>query len=368
VKKLMWESSVVLGTALLTSCGGSGSQDANSPPMSMKALEPREKSTVATDYNNAVQELYISYFGRPTDPQGLTNFEAQLLAHGAPTGIQELNSAYNTNPAIKNLINSFGVSAESQALYGSGSITSFVTAIYANVLGRTPDTAGLNFWVGAINSGQLTQANAALSIMAGALANTTPQGLIDAALISNRVIIASDFTTAASASAGDVNAYSGDAAAASARTMLATVNSSTDVNAFQATISSTIASLITAKFASIQAIVTQRCVPCHSSHPTEPGYTAAPLGYMYDTAAEIAQYAPLMYEYAVETTLMPYGNATGMTTAERSTFGSWVLSGALQTANSTPAPIPTPTPNPTLPPLPAPTPTPTPTPTPVLGW
>jgi hypothetical protein len=385
VKKLILGSSIALGTILLAGCGGTGndaSDMGSSAAPSTKALTPRAKST-ATNYSNMIQQLYISYFGRPADPGGLAAFESQLASDGAPSTIQQLVTLYGTNPAIKTLIDSFGTSAESNALYGSSDTTSFVQAIFQNVLGRQPAASGQSFWVNQIDSGIVTKSNAALTIMVGALENTTAQGMIDATLIGNRVAVASNFT-AALASPGQANAYSGSAAAASARSMLATVSSTTDVSGFTPTITSTVDSLISMKFTAIQAIVQQRCVPCHSATPTEPGYTSAPLGYMYDTPAEIAQYAPLMYEYAVQTTLMPYGNATGMTTAERTTFGNWVNSGALQNASSTPAPAPAPTPAPSPAPAPAPTPTPTPAPAPtptpapapaptpapppVLGW
>ena len=368
MNKLILGTSVALGAALLTSCGGTGSDNASMASPSTKALQPREKTTVtASTYANVVQQLYISYFGRPADPNGLTNFEQQLLALGAPTKIQDLTAAYSSNAGIKALIDTFGTSAESNTLYGSGDTTSFVKAIFQNVLGRQPQQAGLDFWVNAVNGGSVTKGNAALSIMAGALENTSAQGLTDAALIANRVTISNNFT-AALVSPGQINAYSGSSAAQSARTMLATVNSTTDINGFQSTITAQVGTLIVLKFSQVQAIVQQRCVPCHSSSPTEPGYTSAPLGYMFDTPAEIAQYQNLMYQYAVQTQLMPYGNATGMTTAERTTFGNWHLSGALQTASSTPAPTPTPTPAPTPTPTPTPTPAPTPTPTPVFGW
>ena len=206
---------------------------------STKSATARAKTSAssgASAYETEVQQLYIAYFGRPADPAGLANFSAALQADNAPTDITSLAAAYGSNPTLQSLINSFGTSAESQALYGSGSTTDFVTAIFQNVLGRAPAASGLAFWTNAIDSGSLTQADAALAIMSGAETNTTAQGQIDATLIANRVSVAQDFTAAVSASL-----YAGPAAAAGARTMLATVNSTTDVSAFQGTISTTIA-------------------------------------------------------------------------------------------------------------------------------
>jgi uncharacterized membrane protein len=80
------------------------------------------------------------------------------------------------------------------------------------------------------------------------------------------------------------------------------------------------------KFARANAIVQQRCVPCHSAHPTR--VAAAPLGIELDTAAEIHAQAEAIRRVAVDSQLMPLGNATGMTPAERDELGSWIRSGA----------------------------------------
>jgi len=223
---------------LLSGCGDGSSTQVSSNPTRLLATS----STVPADYSGVVQQLYVAYFGRPADAGGLTNFEAALVAAGAPISIQDLTAAYNTNATINGLINSFGTSTESNSLY-AGDTTAFVKAVYNNVLNRAPQPAGLAFWVNAIDSGTLTKGNAALSIMAGALANTTAQGLIDTAAINNKITIASSFTNA-NITATQINAYKGSAAAATVRTMLATVNNTTDTTAFQSTVTSTIGTLV----------------------------------------------------------------------------------------------------------------------------
>jgi len=79
-------------------------------------------------------------------------------------------------------------------------------------------------------------------------------------------------------------------------------------------------------FATAQRIVDQRCTACHSAHPTK--VSVAPLGIVMDTPAEIQKLAPAIQAQAVESTAMPLGNATGMTTAERRTLGRWIAQGA----------------------------------------
>jgi uncharacterized membrane protein len=79
-------------------------------------------------------------------------------------------------------------------------------------------------------------------------------------------------------------------------------------------------------FARVQAIVQQRCAVCHSLHPTQPGYPAAPLGIKFDTRAEIEAQAGLIAQLAVQTQAMPPSNITHMTNAERATLASWLAS------------------------------------------
>jgi uncharacterized membrane protein len=79
-------------------------------------------------------------------------------------------------------------------------------------------------------------------------------------------------------------------------------------------------------FARAQAIVEERCVPCHSSHPTRTD--SAPLGIAFDTPQQIKARAGLIEQAAVTTTVMPLGNVTGMTRAERALLGAWIRQGA----------------------------------------
>ena len=210
----------------LAACGGSSN---NTDSLGEQAKQiTRQTRSAASTYQTAVESLYVAYFGRPADPNGLSNFAAALQAAGAPTTVAGLAQAYASNATVKNLIDSFGTSAESQKLYGGGTTTAFVTAVFQNVLGRAPQAAGLSFWVDAIDSGQVSQGDAALSIMAGALANTTAQGLIDAQLVNNRLSAAGYFTAAATA-----GTYTGATAAADARAMLATINATTTAGALQ---------------------------------------------------------------------------------------------------------------------------------------
>jgi len=204
----------------------------------------------AQDYISVVQQLYVSYFGRPADYYGLQNFSAQLDALGAPKTFADLQAAVQADKAgttaLSQLVNSFNSSPESVALYGSDNsqigIGKFVNAIYQNVLGRDADKAGFDFWVNAITTGVLTKANAAAAITQAAMTNTSDQGKIDALTVSNKLAVATAFTTALDTPA-EITSFAGDAAAAAARSLLLGVNSSTNLTAYQANINDTIEKL-----------------------------------------------------------------------------------------------------------------------------
>ena len=197
----------------------------------------------ASSYSSLVQELYVAYFGRPADYFGLQNFEAALAAANAPTDPAALAAAYSTNAAVKTLVDSFGTSHESTALYGSGSTESFVNAIFENLFNRPAAVAGLTFWVNAINSGAVSKGDAALAILAGAESNSTTQGKADWTLIGNKIGVASSFTTALGSSSSQIVAYAGATAAQDARLMLSGVTASTTPATFdvQTTINNIVA-------------------------------------------------------------------------------------------------------------------------------
>src|SRR5471032_1390084 len=191
----------------------------------------------ATDtYSKLVQQFYVAYFGRPADAAAVPNFSAALAAADAPTTLAGLDAAYASNDAIHALIDSFGNSAESAALYGSlgsgaANVGSFITAIYANLFNRAPDPDGLAFWTTAITSGALTPGAAALNIAAGAAGNASAQGQLDALTLSNKTAVAALFTADLNSPAY-VAAYAGDSAAAAARALLHDVNDSTVTGAY----------------------------------------------------------------------------------------------------------------------------------------
>jgi uncharacterized membrane protein len=81
-------------------------------------------------------------------------------------------------------------------------------------------------------------------------------------------------------------------------------------------------------FATVNAIVQQRCVSCHSSKPTDAVYTTAPNGVKYDTPLEIIAKKDLIMQRVVLTKTMPQNNKTNMTPEEREFIRCWIENGA----------------------------------------
>ena len=78
-----------------------------------------------------------------------------------------------------------------------------------------------------------------------------------------------------------------------------------------------------ASLASVQQVVVQRCVSCHSAAPTQAGFASAPGGVMLDTEDQVKQHAAKIYQRAVQAKDMPLANMTHMTDDERAMIGAW---------------------------------------------
>jgi uncharacterized membrane protein len=81
------------------------------------------------------------------------------------------------------------------------------------------------------------------------------------------------------------------------------------------------------RFAAIQRIVAARCVPCHATAPTQPGFATAPKGLLLDTPDALLTHAALIAPQVAAGT-MPVGNLTGMTDTERAQLLDWIRHGA----------------------------------------
>jgi hypothetical protein len=84
-----------------------------------------------------VREDYQASFGREADTAGLASWTDFLDSGGTPSQLAQ----------------DFAATPEFQALHGSQSNADYVTSIYQNGLGRSPDPVGLAAWEGALQTG-----------------------------------------------------------------------------------------------------------------------------------------------------------------------------------------------------------------------
>lgn len=88
-----------------------------------------------------VVRMYDSAFNRTGDQAGL-NFHIGRIQNGG---------------TIAQTAGEFLASAEAQSTYGNSTTTQYVERLYQNVLNRSADAAGRDFWVGEIDSGRQTR-------------------------------------------------------------------------------------------------------------------------------------------------------------------------------------------------------------------
>ena len=81
-------------------------------------------------------------------------------------------------------------------------------------------------------------------------------------------------------------------------------------------------------FDQVQPIIQARCVSCHATKPTQEGIAAPPKGLILETPAEIRLRAAAIYQQAAASRVMPPGNMTHITDAERRMIARWFKSGA----------------------------------------
>jgi Ca2+-binding RTX toxin-like protein len=113
---------------------------------------------------SAFIELYIAYFNRAPDAEGLFYWGTRL----------------SEGMSKDDIAKSFYVQPETQALYTNPDDTEgFVTAVYNNFLGRAPDTEGFDYWVKQLNDGAVSKPIFLLAIINGAKAATGSQTDVD---------------------------------------------------------------------------------------------------------------------------------------------------------------------------------------------
>ena len=83
----------------------------------------------------------------------------------------------------------------------------------------------------------------------------------------------------------------------------------------------------TVTYAEIQPILATHCAACHNVQPTDPA-RSPPVGLALDSWEHVSAASARIKAVAVDTQVMPLGNPTGMTRAERQRLGAWIAAGS----------------------------------------
>jgi hypothetical protein len=144
-----------------------------------------------TAFTSTIQKMYVAFFNRPADYNGLANWEAFAVGKT----VAQLTTAISVE---------FAKSAEYTIVFAGMSHSQIVTRVYQNLLNREPDTAGLKTWVDHLVAGRSTVSSLVTDILRDA-------GPGDVDTIANKVAASQKFTDALDTVA-KINAYSGAAA------------------------------------------------------------------------------------------------------------------------------------------------------------
>lgn len=154
-----------------------------------------------TEYIQDVQELYVAYFGRPADPDGLDFWTNNLGADA------------NLFPQV---VSAFSTSSEYRSMYDNMDNRAIVMEVYDNLFSRAGDEAGVSFWTNALDTGIITIDDMVTQIINGA------QGA-DKDIFNAKVLVAAAFTNRVD-TPEEKAAYSGEAANQIAIDYIADVN------------------------------------------------------------------------------------------------------------------------------------------------
>ena len=146
-----------------------------------------------------IQGIYIALFGRPADPAGLAYWTERT----------------NNGEDLSSLISEMATLPEATDRFDGMSNTEIVTTIYQALFNREPEEEGLQFFSEALENGNLDLSTVAINILDGA------QGS-DQTIVENRIAAANNFTESLD-TPEEIEAYSGENAAAFGRQFIQNV-------------------------------------------------------------------------------------------------------------------------------------------------
>ncbi len=118
-----------------------------------------------------VQQVYVAFYGRPGDPDGVSYWASKVGAAG-----------------VSSVLDQFSGSLEANQLFAGMSDEGKITFIYRVLFNRDPDGPGLSYWAGELSSGKRTLQEVSFEILKGAQNE-------DWGKISNKVAAATYFSS-----------------------------------------------------------------------------------------------------------------------------------------------------------------------------
>ncbi|MFT5661092.1 MAG: hypothetical protein ACI9TV_001738 [Sulfurimonas sp.] len=155
-------------------------------------------NTFAVTIEDKISGLYISFFNRAADEEGLTYWKTQ--------GKNAEASGIDVLVVLKDLASGFATHPTFTSRYSSMGNEAFVKAIYINSLGQEGDTVGIAYWTDLINNGisrsdvvaEFIDASLSTDLTAANYPNLSPEKVQAAIqrqnLITNKVAVAVNFT------------------------------------------------------------------------------------------------------------------------------------------------------------------------------
>jgi hypothetical protein len=121
-------------------------------------------------------ELYTTFFNRAPDADGLAYWVNEITS-GNINLTQIAENWMTQQPEGLTTFPSTLTDAQ------------FIDKIYGNILGRAADTDGAQYWLDQLATGTLNRDSFAATLINGAKANTSAQGVLDSTLISNKATV-----------------------------------------------------------------------------------------------------------------------------------------------------------------------------------
>lgn len=150
---------------------------------------------MSTLTSEQLQQQYIAYFGRP----------------GAPSGIEYWLSEESGISSARDFADKIYAQDEYKtSTIGGKSTEQQIDQLYKNLFGRESEAAGLIYWTGEIDKGNISLSNLAYDLIWSAsnpVEGNTDQAANDAQALANKVAAAESFTAEVAASRSAILAY-----------------------------------------------------------------------------------------------------------------------------------------------------------------